>query len=83
MSGGGSGMTVTFPYAPSNESGGKVSYTGGGSGVTMSGAGSYTVTFNDKGGTIKQTHSGKVNIPMGGSATHTDTLTLTRMDKPC
>jgi Curli production assembly/transport component CsgG len=83
VSGGGGGMTVTFSYAPSNESGGKVSYTGGGSGVTMAGSGTYTVTLKDNGGTIKQTHSGKVLMPGGGSATHTDTLTLTKLDKGC
>ena len=77
VSGGGGGMTVKFSYAPAGASGGKVSYTGGGPGAPMSGAGTYTVTLDGKGGTIKQTHSGKVNIPMGGSATHTDILNLT------
>jgi hypothetical protein len=76
VSGGGGGMTVTFSYAPSSETGGKVSYTGGGSGAPMAGAGTYTVTLDGKGGTIKQTHTGKVQIPMGGSATHTDILKL-------
>jgi hypothetical protein len=82
VSGGGGGMTVKFSYAPAGASGGKVSYTGGGPGAPMSGAGSYTVTLNGTGGTIKQTHTGKVNIPMGGSATHTDVLTLTPIP-PC
>ena len=77
VSGGGGGMTVTFSYAPSSETGGKVSYTGGGPGAPMSGAGTYTVTLDGQGGTLKQTHTGKVNIPMGGAATHTDTLKLT------
>lgn len=77
VSGGGGGMTVTFSYAPSSETGGKVSYTGGGPGAPMAGAGTYTVTLDGKGGTIKQTHTGKVQIPFGGSATHTDTLKLT------
>lgn len=83
VSGGGGGMNVQFKYAPSGEAGGQVSYTGGGSGVTMAGAGSYTVTLTDKGGTLKQTHTGKVLITGGGSATHTDTLTLTKMEPPC
>ncbi len=48
----------------------------------MSGAGTYTVTLDSKGGAIKQTHTGKVNIPMGGSATHTHTLKLTPIP-PC
>lgn len=77
VSGGGGGMTVTFSYAPSSETGGKVSYTGGGPGAPMAGAGTYTVTLDGKGGTIKQTHTGKVQIPFGGSATHTDILQLT------
>jgi len=82
VSGGGGGMTVTFSYAPSSETGGKVSYTGGGPGAPMAGAGTYTVTLDGKGGTIKQTHTGKVTIPFGGSATHTDTLKLTPIP-PC
>ena len=81
VSGGGGGMTVTFSYAPAGQTGGKVSYTGGAPGIPMSGAGTYSVTLNGTGGTIKQTHSGKVNIPMGGSATHTDVLTLTTIPK--
>lgn len=83
VKGGGGGMTIEFSYTPASESGGKVAYTGGGSGVRMAGAGSYTVTLTDKGGTLKQTHTGKVLIVGGGSATHTDTLTLTRLDNPC
>lgn len=82
VSGGGGGMTVKFSYAPAGASGGKVSYTGGGPGAPMSGAGTYTVTLDGKGGTLKQTHTGKVNIPMGGSATHTDVLKLTPIP-PC
>ena len=77
VKGSGGGMTVTFSYAPAGETGGKVSYTGGGPGAPMAGAGTYTVTLGDKGGTITQTHSGRVLIPGGGSATHTDTLKLT------
>jgi hypothetical protein len=77
VSGGGGGMTVTFSYTPSGETGGKVSYTGGGPGAPMAGAGTYTVTLDGKGGTISQTHTGRVQIPGGGSATHTDTLKLT------
>lgn len=76
VSGGGGGMTVKFSYAPAGASGGKVSYTGGGPGAPMSGAGTYSVTADEKGGTLKQTHTGKVNIPMGGTATHTDILKL-------
>lgn len=45
-------------------------------GAPMAGAGTYTVTLDGNGGTIKQTHTGKVQIPMGGSATHTDILKL-------
>ena len=82
VSGGGGGMTVTFSYAPSGEAGGKVSYSGGGAGAPMAGAGTYTVTLDGKGGTLKQTHTGKVQIPMGGSATHTDVLKLTPIP-PC
>jgi len=76
VSGGGGGMTVKFSYVPAGASGGKVSYTGGGPSAPMSGAGTYTVTLDASGGTIKQTHSGRVNIPMGGAATHTDILKL-------
>jgi hypothetical protein len=82
VSGGGGGMTVKFSYAPAGASGGKVSYTGGGPGAPMAGAGTYTVTLDGTGGTLKQTHTGKVNIPMGGAATHTDVLKLTPIP-PC
>jgi hypothetical protein len=82
VSGGGGGMTVKFSYVPAGASGGKVSYTGGGPGAPMAGAGSYTVTLDGQGGTIKQTHTGKVQIPFGGSATHTDILKLTPIP-PC
>ena len=82
VKGGGGGMTVQFSYAPAGKTGGKVSYTGGGPGAPMSGAGTYTVTADEKGGTLRQTHSGKVNIPMGGAATHTDILKLTPIP-PC
>ena len=81
VSGGGGGMTVTFSYAPGNDEGGRVSYTGGAPGAPMSGAGNYSVTADEKGGTLKQTHTGKVNIPMGGSATHTDVFQLTPIPK--
>jgi len=82
VSGSGGGMTVTFTYSPSSGTAGKVSYTGGGPGAPMAGAGSYSVTLEDKGGTIKQTHTGKVTIPFGGSATNTDILKLTPIP-PC
>ena len=82
VSGGGGGMTVKFSYAPSGASGGKVSYTGGGPSAPMAGAGTYAVTLTSTGGTIKQTHTGKVQIPFGGSATHTDVLKLTPIP-PC
>jgi hypothetical protein len=82
VSGGGGGMTVKFSYAPAGATGGKVGYTGGGPGAPMAGAGTYTVTLNGTGGTLKQTHTGKVQIPMGGSATHTDVLKLTPIP-PC
>ena len=82
VSGGGGGMTVKFSYAPAGETGGKVSYTGGGPGAPMAGAGTYTVSLTGQGGTIKQTHTGKVQIPFGGSATQTDVLKLTPIP-PC
>ncbi len=75
-------MTIIFTYAPSSGIGGKVSYTGGGPGAPMAGAGTYSVTLDEKGGTIKQTHTGKVTIPFGGSATNTDILKLTPIP-PC
>ncbi len=79
--GSGGGMWIEFSYSPSDEAGGNVSYTGGGTGslaaVRMAGKGTYTVKLNDKGGTLVQTHTGAVTNPGGGSATHTDTLTLT------
>jgi hypothetical protein len=65
VSGSGGGMTIIFTYAPSSGTGGKVSYTGGGPGAPMAGAGTYSVTLDEKGGTIKQTHTGKVTIPFG------------------
>jgi len=82
VSGSGGGMKVTFSYAPAGATSGKVSYTGGGPGAPMAGAGTYAVTLDDKGGTIKQTHTGKVTIPFGGSATNTDVLKLTPIP-PC
>ena len=81
VKGSGGGMWITFSYSPAGEAGGSVSYTGGGTGslamVHMAGKGTYTVKITDKGGTLTQTHSGAVTNPGGGSATHTDTLTLT------
>jgi hypothetical protein len=82
VSGAGGGMKVTFSYAPSGTSGGKVSYTGGGPGAPMAGAGTYAVTLDGAGGTIRQTHTGKVAIPFGGSATNTDVLKLSPIP-PC
>ena len=82
VSGSGGGMKVTFSYAPAGATGGKVSYTGGGPGAPMAGAGTYSVTLDGQGGTIKQTHTGKVTIPFGGSATNTDVLRLTAIP-PC
>ena len=82
VKGGGGGMTIEFSYTPAGAGGGKVAYTGGGSGVRMAGAGSYTVTLDAKGGTLRQTHTGKVLIVGGGTATHTDILKLTPIP-PC
>jgi hypothetical protein len=81
VKGSGGGMWIEFSYSPGDENGGSLSYTGGGTGslamVRMAGKGTYTVKLNDKGGTLIQTHTGAVTNPGGGSATHTDTLTLT------
>ena len=81
LKGSGGGMWIEFSYTPSSEAGGAVSYTGGGTGslamVHMAGKGTYTVKLDDKGGSLKQTHTGAVTNPGGGSATHTDTLKLT------
>ena len=81
VKGSGGGMWITFSYSPAGEASGSVSYTGGGTGslamVHMAGKGTYTVKITDKGGTLTQTHTGAVTNPGGGSATHTDTLTLT------
>jgi hypothetical protein len=81
VEGSGGGMFITFSYAPASETGGAVSYAGGGTGslamVRMAGKGTYTVKLDDKGGTLTQTHTGAVTNPGGGSATHTDTLKLT------
>jgi hypothetical protein len=81
VKGAGGGMEITFSYTPADAAHGTVSYTGGGTGslamVRMAGKGTYSVTTDDKGGTLKQTHSGAVTNPGGGSATHTDTLKLT------
>ncbi len=86
VKGSGGGMWIEFSYSPSGEAGGSVSYTGGGTGslamVRMAGKGAYTVKLNDKGGTLIQTHTGAVTNPGGGSATNTDTLTLTPT-RPC
>lgn len=75
--GGGGGMTIEFTYTPSTTGGGKVSYTGGGGGVKMVGGGTYTVTADEKGGSLTHTHSGRVLAPGGGSATYTETFKLT------
>jgi hypothetical protein len=86
VKGSGGSMWIEFSYSPGSETGGSVSYTGGGTGnlamVRMAGKGTYTVKLNDKGGTLTQTHSGAVTNPGGGSATHTDTLKLTPAN-PC
>jgi hypothetical protein len=81
VKGSGGGMQIEFSYSPNSETGGAVSYTGGGTGslamVRMAGKGTYTVKVDDKGGSLTQTHSGAVTNPGGGAATHTDTLKLT------
>jgi hypothetical protein len=86
VKGSGGGMVIEFSYVPGSEAGGSVSYTGGGTGslamVRMAGKGTYTVTLDDKGGILTQTHTGAVTNPGGGSATHTDKLKLTPVG-PC
>ena len=74
VKGSGGGMCIAFSYAPAGEAGGAVSYTGGGTGslamVRMAGKGTYTVTLDDKGGTLTETHTGAVTNPAAVGHAH-------------
>lgn len=73
------GGKATFSYTPTSETGGSVSYEGGGGGATMSGTGTYTITGEEGGPlSLTQTVSGCVDI--GGCRTTTETITLTPID---
>ena len=70
------GVRATFAYTPTSETAGKVTYSGTGAGFTMSGKGTYAISGDPSGPlTLKQTHSGCVNI--GACRTNTDVITLT------
>ncbi|HEU5222558.1 MAG TPA: hypothetical protein VFU07_02625 [Candidatus Lumbricidophila sp.] len=76
LSGVGDGFTVVFSYTPTNDRSGTVTYSGSGSGASMSGAGRYSISGEDPVLTLTQTHGGCVDI--GTCATNTDVITLTR-----
>jgi hypothetical protein len=74
------GSGVTMSFTPSSDKGGTYTYRGSMQGFEVSGKGTYTVTANDKGGTITATGEGSVKTPMGtmtASGTETNTLTPT------
>lgn len=73
------GGSLTLSYTPTSETGGSYSYEGGGSGVTVNGSGTYTITGEEGGPlTLSQTGSGCVSV--GTCATGTETITLTPID---
>ncbi|MHA6523306.1 hypothetical protein [Tessaracoccus sp. G1721] len=78
VNGAGDGFRLIFSFQPGDDTGkfGLVTYEGGGSGVTMSGSGSYTVAGADPGPyTLTMTTQGCVD---GGTcATNTDKLKFT------
>lgn len=78
VNGAGDGFVVIFSFQPGDDTGkfGLVTYEGGGSGVTMSGSGSYTVAGADPGPyTVTTTTQGCVDG--GNCATNTDVLKFT------
>lgn len=76
LQGKGTGFTVVYSYTPTSSSGGGYTYAGSGGGVTMKGSGTYRITGSDPTLTLKQTGQGCVNV--GGCATTTNVITLTR-----
>jgi hypothetical protein len=75
------GSGVTMSFTPSSDKGGTCTYRGSMQGFEVSGKGTYTVTANDKGGTITATGEGSVKTPMGTmTANGTETYTLTPTD---
>ncbi|MBO9520986.1 MAG: hypothetical protein J7518_05555 [Nocardioidaceae bacterium] len=76
LQGKGTGFTVVYSYTPTSSTGGTYTYAGSGSGVTMKGSGRYRITGNDPVLTLTQTGRGCVNV--GGCATTTNVITLTR-----
>ena len=73
------GKKITFSYSPAGETGGTYTYSGGASGITVSGTGTYTIRAGS-GDTLilKQSDNGCVtNIPGGTCAAHTNEVTLT------
>ena len=60
-----SGSGVTNTFTPTSETGGTYSYTGNMSGFAVFGHGTYTVSADEKGGTLTATGPGSVKTPMG------------------
>jgi len=77
----GGGNTVTF--TPSSEQGGSYSYQGNMSGIGVYGNGTYSVSADERGGTLTGTGNGCVKTPMGTRcANGTEKYTLTPIE-PC
>lgn len=73
----GRGFTVDYSYTPTSASGGTVTYSGAGGGVSMQGKGTYTISGDDPVRTLKQTTTGCTS-PVGGCMTQTNIYRLTR-----
>lgn len=70
------GGSITLSYTPTSETGGTVTYTGGGSGAVVTGSGTYTLApAGDDVWTLTQTTSGCADV--GTCRTQTESITLT------
>jgi hypothetical protein len=77
INGAGQGFNVVYSYTPTSATGGTMSYTGSGSGITLKGSGAYTISGADPDPlTLTATAHGCVNV--GSCRDTTDVITLTR-----
>ena len=77
LHGEGPGFTVTFSFTPSSATKGAVSYTGSGDGVTLKGAGTYTIAGKDP-DPLTLTYNTNGCATPGGCRANTNAITLTR-----
>jgi len=73
------GGEASLTFVPTNEHGGSYTYTGGGSGVTVSGGGTYTLEGNE-GEVLTLRYSGNGCANPGGCANTSAVVTLTPQD---